>query len=75
MVRTFGGAMQVGDLVRYTDTYDIHKIGVGSIGLIIGELPTKDQYSGGRKGRFYYVLFGDKQYTLPFHHIEEIKCK
>ena len=39
--------MQVGDLVRYTDTYDIHKIGVGSIGLIIGELSSKDHYSGG----------------------------
>ena len=63
--------MQIGDLVRYTDTYDIHKIGVGSIGLITGEL-----YSNAtppRTGRFYYVLFGDKQYTLPFHHIQEVK--
>ena len=65
--------MQVGDLVRYTDTYDIHNIGVGSIGLIVGELSNMDRYSGGRKGRFYHVLFGDKQYTLPFHHIEEVK--
>ena len=74
MVRTLGGSiMQVGDLVRYTDTYDIHKIGVGSIGLIIGELSSKDHYSGGRKGRFYHVLFGDNKYTLPFHHIEEVK--
>ena len=28
--------MKQGDLFRYTDTYDIHKIGVGSIGLIVG---------------------------------------
>jgi len=66
--------MQVGDLVRYTDTYDIHDIGVGSIGLIIGEMSHKIKQPR-RTGRFFYVLFGDKQYTLPFHHIEEIKCK
>ena len=74
MVRTLGGDMQVGDLVRYTDTYDIHNIGVGSIGLIIGELSDKVKQPR-RTGRFYHVLFGDKQYTLPFHHIQEIKCK
>jgi hypothetical protein len=62
--------MQVGDLVRYTDTYDIHKIGVGSIGLIIGMSVNP---SPKRTGSFYYVLFGDKQYTLPYHHIEEVK--
>ena len=66
--------MQVGDLVRYTDTYDIHSIGVGSIGLIIGEMTDK-VIQPRRTGRFYYVLFGDKQYTLPYHHIEEIQCK
>ena len=64
--------MKQGDLFRYIDTYDIHKIGVGSIGLIIGELSNKVEQPR-RTGRFYYVLFGDKQYTLPFHHIEEIK--
>ena len=72
MVGAFGGAMQVGDLVRYTDTYDIHDIGVGSIGLIVGRSVNP---SPKRAGSFYYVLFGDKQYVLPFHHIEEIKCK
>ena len=64
--------MQVGDLVRYTDTYDIHDIGVGSIGLIIGDY-SSIQRSIKRTGRFYCVLFGDKQYTLPFHHIQEVK--
>ena len=63
--------MQIGDLVRYTDTYDIHKIGVGSIGLIIGEMAINP--SPKRVRRFYQVLFGDKQYTLPFHHLEEVK--
>ena len=63
--------MQVGDLVRYTDTYNAYNIGVGSIGLIVGERPVHP--SPKRTGRFYYVLFGDKQYTLPFHHIEGIK--
>ena len=64
--------MKQGDLFRYIDTYDIHKIGVGSIGLIIGEMSSTYKHPQ-RTGRFYYVLFGDKQYTLPFHHIEEIK--
>ena len=74
MVRTLGGGnMKLGDLVRYTDTYDIHNIGVGSIGLIVGELSNKNHSMGRRKGRFYHVLFGDKKYTLPFHHIEEVK--
>ena len=68
MVRTLGGSiMQIGDLFRYTDTYDIHKIGVGSIGLIIG-IPKRC------KG-FYHVLVGGKEYVLPFHHIEEVICK
>ena len=72
-MRTLGGSfMQVGDLVRYTDTYDIHDIGVGSIGLIIGECPYRYKHPQ-RTGRFYYVLFGDKQYTLPFHHLQEVK--
>ena len=57
--------MRVGDLVRYTDTYDIHNIGVGSIGLIVG---TPQRIEG-----FYQVIIGDKEYVLPFHHIEEIK--
>ena len=65
--------MNIGDLVRYRDRYDIHNIGVGSIGLIIGELSDKEHFSGGRKGLFYHVLFGDNKYTLPFHHIQEIK--
>ena len=65
--------MQVGDLVRYTDTYDIHKIGVGSIGLIVGDILVNGNPK--RTGSFYHVLFGDKQYTLPFHHIEVVKCK
>ena len=59
--------MQVGDLVRYTDTYDIHNIGVGSIGLILG-VPN-------RKQGYYHVLIGGKDYVLPFHHIKEIICK
>ena len=63
--------MNIGDLVRYTDTYDIHNIGVGSIGLITGELHSNA--TPPRTGRFYHILFGDKKYTLPFHHIEEIK--
>lgn len=57
--------MKIGDLVRYTDTYDIHNIGVGSIGLIVG---TPQRLEG-----FYHILVGDKEYILPFHHIEEIK--
>ena len=58
--------MQVGDLFRYTDTYDINNIGVGSIGLIVGvrELNLVS---------FYEVLVNGKNYILPFHHIEEIK--
>ena len=59
--------MKQGDLFRYTDTYDIHKIGVGSIGLIVG-IPQ-------RLEGFYDVLINGKNYILPFHHIEEIKCK
>ena len=59
--------MQVGDLFRYIDTYDIHNIGVGSIGLIVG---TPQRIEG-----FYQVIIGDKEYVLPFHHIEEIICK
>jgi len=59
--------MQVGDLVRYTDTYDIRDIGVGAIGLILG-VPN-------RKEGYYHVLIGGKDYVLAFHHIEEIKCK
>ena len=62
--------MQVGDLVRYTDTYDIHKIGVGSIGLIVGEFSIGNPK---RTESFCHILFGDKQYTLPYHHIEEVK--
>tara|TARA_Y100001972_G_scaffold118448_1_gene158561 strand:+ start:428 stop:625 length:198 start_codon:yes stop_codon:yes gene_type:complete len=65
--------MQIGDLVRYRDRYDIHNIGVGSIGLIIGEMFFHKVKQPRRTGRYYYVLFGDKQYTLPFHHLEEIK--
>ena len=64
MVRTFGGNMQIGDLFRYIDTYDIYNIGVGSIGLIVG-IPQ-------RIGA-YLVTIGDKEYVLPFHHIEKIK--
>ena len=58
--------MQVGDLFRYTDTYDINNIGVGSIGLIVGvrELNLVS---------FYEVLVNGKNYILPFHHIEEVK--
>ena len=60
--------MQVGDLFRYTDTYDINNIGVGSIGLIVGirELNLVS---------FYEVLVNGKNYILPFHHVEEVKCK
>ena len=66
MVRTLGGSiMQVGDLFRYTDTYDIHNIGVGTIGLIVGVPQRLEGY--------YHVLIGNKEYTLPFHHIEEVK--
>ena len=58
--------MNIGDLFRYTDTYDINNIGVGSIGLIVGvrELNLVS---------FYEVLVNGKNYILPFHHIEEIK--
>ena len=41
--------MKTGDLFRFIDTYDIHNIGVGSIGLIIRE--GKNNKTG-----FYYVL-------------------
>jgi len=58
--------MQVGDLFRYIDTYDIYNIGVGSIGLIVG---TPQRIEA------YLVIIGDKEYVLPFHHIEEVKCK
>ena len=58
--------MKVGDLFRYTDTYDIHNIGVGSIGLI---LEPRD------KRGLYYVLINGRNYLLPFHHVEEITCK
>ena len=64
--------MQVGDLVKYIDTYDIHDIGVGSIGIIICDY-SSIQRRIKRAGRFYSVLFGDKQYNLPFHHIQEVK--
>ena len=67
MVRTLGGNMQIGDLFRYTDTYDIHNIGVGSIGLIVG---TPQRLEG-----FYHVLVGGREYTVPYHHIEEVLCK
>ena len=63
--------MKIGDLVRYTDTYDNFNIGVGSIGLIVGDILVNNNPK--RTGSFYHVLFGDKKYTLPFHHIEEIK--
>jgi hypothetical protein len=66
MVGSFGGNMKVGDLFRYIDTYDIHDIGVGSIGLIVG-IPQRIES--------YLVIIGDKEYVLPFHHIEEVKCK
>ena len=56
--------MQVGDLFRYIDTYDIYNIGVGSIGLIVG---TPQRIEA------YLVIIGDKEYVLPFHHIEKIK--
>ena len=68
MVRTLGGDMQVGDLFRFVDTYDIHNIGVGSIGIILRE--GKNNKTG-----FYYVLINGGHYFLPFHHVEEIKCK
>ena len=55
--------MQVGDLFRYTDTYDIHNIGVGSIGLIVDV----------RIHGHYYVLVNGKHYTVPYHHIVEVK--
>lgn len=73
MVGTLGGNMKVGDLFRYIDTYDIHNIGHGSIGLIVGEMAVnvKPQWAG----RFYHVLIGGKEYVLPFHHIVEVKCK
>ena len=58
--------MKVGDLFRYIDTYDIHNIGVGSIGLIVG--------TPRNLGGFYDVLINGKNYILPFHHIEELKC-
>ena len=67
MVRTLGGSiMQVGDLFRFIDTYDIHNIGVGSIGLI---LEPKEKRS------LFYVLINGRNYWLPYHHVEEIKCK
>lgn len=66
MVRTFGGDMQVGDLCRFIDTYDIHNIGVGSIGII---LQPKE-----KRGLFYVFINGGN-YWLPFHHVEEVKCK
>lgn len=59
--------MKIGDLVRYIDTYDIHNIGHGSIGLIVG---TPQRIEG-----FYHVLIGGKEYVLPYHHIVEVKCK
>ena len=57
--------MKQGDLFRYIDTYDIHKIGVGSIGLILRE--GKNNKTG-----FYYVLINGGHYFLPFHHVEKI---
>ena len=57
--------MKTGDLFRFIDTYDIHNIGVGSIGLIIGTFVEPDGH--------YYVLINGRNYTLPFHHIEEVK--
>ena len=57
--------MKIGDLFRYTDTLDIHNIGVGSIGLIVG-VPRN-------LGGFYDVLVNGKNYIVPFHHIEEVK--
>jgi|TARA_R110001583_G_scaffold8195_1_gene39562 hypothetical protein len=62
-----GVDMKIGDLFRYINICDIHNIGVGSIGLIVG---TPQRIEG-----FYQVIIGDKEYVLPFHHIEEVKCK
>ena len=58
--------MQVGDLCRFIDTYDIYKIGYGSIGLI---LKPKE------KRGLFYVLINGRNYWLPYHHVKEIKCK
>lgn len=66
MVRTLGGNMQIGDLCRFIDTYDIHNIGVGSVGII---LQPKD------KRGLYYVFINNRYHLLPFHHVEEITCK
>ena len=57
--------MKTGDLFRFIDTYDIHNIGVGSIGLIVGISEQPD--------RNYFVLINGRNYTLPFHHVEEVK--
>ena len=55
--------MQVGDLFKYIDTYDNYLIGVGSIGLIV-EI---------RKHGHYHVLVNGRYYTVPYHHIVEVK--
>ena len=57
--------MRIGDIVRYINIYDIHNIGVGSIGLIVG---TPKRIEG-----FYQVIVGGKEYVLPYHHIVEVK--
>ena len=55
--------MQVGDLFKFVDTYDLFNIGYGSIGIVLGT--SKSHIIG---------FVGGRQVLLPFHHIVEVEC-
>jgi len=54
---------KTGDLFKFVDSYDLHNIGHGSIGIIL-ETGTS----------FVMGFVSGKQYRLPYHHIVEVKC-
>lgn len=54
---------KVGDLFKFVDSYDLHNIGHGSIGVILETRPT-----------FIMGFVSGKRFRLPYHHIVEVKC-
>ena len=54
---------KVGDLFKFVDSYDLHNIGHGSIGVILETRPT-----------FIMGFVNGKECRLPYHHIVEVTC-
>jgi len=53
---------KTGDLFKFVDSYDLHNIGHGSIGIIL------------ETGTSFIVGFvSGKRCRLPYHHIVEVK--